>query len=100
MRAGRRSCTIRTRRRTNTRRTPMNEYRTQKNVLLIALAAAAAIGLGFLIGRAGHRGDAAASAALDGGPAAPATAPAAAPVEESPTPTSPSANPANPAAAR
>ena len=36
-------------------------YNTQRNVLLTVLAAAAAIGLGFLLGRAGGRGEPAAS---------------------------------------
>ena len=70
----------------------MQEYRTQKNALWIAVGAVAAIALGFILGRVG-RGDSAQradDAIYDTASEAPATAPATAPSEESATPTSPS----------
>ena len=62
------------------------EYNTQRNVLLTVLAAAAAIGLGFLLGRVGGRGEPAERGVYETAAEAPATAPANALVEESPTP--------------
>jgi hypothetical protein len=70
-----------------------NEYRTQRNVLLTILAAVAAIGLGFLIGKSGGRGDAADGTPYEVGAAPTATAPADAPAESTATPTSPAATP-------